>query len=129
MLSIKKGDTVKIVTGRSRGKSGKVLSVDREKNRLVVEHAQMVKRHLRANPSRNIKGGIAERESPIHISNVMLLCSTCGPIRPKVQFLPNGGTVRACRRCGNTFGLPTPPPQIQTATVKERAKVESEPRP
>jgi len=103
MLSIKKGDTVKIVAGRSRGKEGKVLSVDRVKRRVVVEHAQMVKRHTRGNPSRNIKGGIAERESPIHVSNVMLRCPTCGPIRPKVQVLPGGRKVRACRRCGNTF--------------------------
>jgi large subunit ribosomal protein L24 len=103
MLSIKKGDTVKIVAGRSRGKSGKVLSVDRVKHRVVVEHAQMIKRHTRANPAKNIKGGIAERESPIHASNVMLLCPTCGPVRPKPQVLPGGRKVRACRRCGNTF--------------------------
>ena len=103
MLSIKKGDTVKIVAGRSRGKSGKVLSVDRVKHRVVVEHAQMIKRHTRANPAKNIKGGIAERESPIHVSSVMLLCPTCGPVRPKPQVLPGGRKVRACRRCGNTF--------------------------
>ena len=103
MLAIKKGDTVKVIAGRDRGKSGKVLSVDRVKNRLVVEHVQMVKRHLRANPSRNIKGGIAERESPIHVSDVMLLCPTCGPVRPKAQVLPGSRKVRACRRCGNTF--------------------------
>ncbi|MBF8304880.1 MAG: ribosomal protein [Acidobacteria bacterium] len=97
MLSIKKGDTVKIVAGRSRGKSGKVLSVDRVKHRVVVEHAQMIKRHTRANPAKNIKGGIAERESPIHASNVMLLCPTCGPVRPKAQVLPAGRKVRACQ--------------------------------
>ena len=103
MLSIKRGDTVKVVAGRSRGKTGKVLSVDRLKHRVVVEHAQMIKRHTRANPGKNIKGGIAERESPIHVSSVMLLCPTCGPVRPKVQVLPGGRKVRACRRCGNTF--------------------------
>ena len=103
MLSIKRGDTVKVVAGRSRGKTGKVLSVDRLKHRVVVEHAQMIKRHTRANPGKNIKGGIAERESPIHASNIMLLCPTCGPVRPKAQVLPGGRKVRACRRCGNTF--------------------------
>ena len=103
MLSIKKGDTVKVVTGGSRGKTGKVLSVDRVKNRVIVEHAQMVWKHMRANPSRNIKGGRGQREGPIHLSNVMLLCPTCGPVRPKVQELPGGRKVRACRRCGNTF--------------------------
>ncbi len=103
MLGIKRGDTVKVVAGRSRGMTGKVLSVDRVKHRVVVEHAQMVKKHLRANAARNVKGGIAERESPIHVSNVMLLCPTCGPIRPKTQELPGGSKLRACRRCGNTF--------------------------
>jgi large subunit ribosomal protein L24 len=103
MLGIKRGDTVKVVAGRSRGQTGKVLSVDRVKGRVVVEHVHMLKKHLRANPGRNIKGGIAERESPISVSNVMLLCPTCGPIRPKMQELQGGRKLRACRRCGNTF--------------------------
>ena len=94
---------MKVVAGRENGKTGKVLSVDRIKHRLVVEHVQMVKKHMRANPSKNVKGGIAERESSIHVSNVMLLCPTCGPIRPKMQVLPGGRKLRACRRCGNTF--------------------------
>ena len=94
---------MKVVAGRSRGMSGKVLSVDRVKNRVVVEHVQMVKKHMRANPSKNVKGGIAERESPVHVSNIMLLCPTCGPIRPKTQVLAGGRKARACRRCGNTF--------------------------
>lgn len=103
MLGVKRGDTVKVVAGRSRGMTGKVLSVDRVKHRVVVEHVQMVKKHMRANPTKNIKGGIAERESPVHVSNVMLLCPTCGPIRPKTQVLAGGRKSRGCRRCGNTF--------------------------
>jgi len=103
MLGVKRGDTVKVVAGRSRGQTGKVLSVDRVKRRVVVEHVHMLKKHMRANPSKNVKGGIAERESPISLSNVMLLCPTCGPIRPKTQELPGGRKLRACRRCGNTF--------------------------
>ena len=94
---------MKVVAGRENGKTGKVLSVDRIKHRLVVEHVQMVKKHMRANPSKNVKGGIVERESSIHVSNVMLLCPTCGPVRPKTQVLPGGRKLRACRRCGNTF--------------------------
>jgi len=103
MLGVKRGDMVKVVAGRASGMTGKVLSVDRIKNRLVVEHVQMVKKHMRANPTRNVKGGIAERESPVHISNVMLICPTCGPIRPKTQVMGGGRKLRACRRCGNTF--------------------------
>jgi large subunit ribosomal protein L24 len=106
MLGVKRGDMVKVVAGRSRGQTGKVLSVDREKGRIVVEHVQMTKKHLRANPSKNIKGGIAEREAPISLSNVMLLCPTCGPVRPKTEVLPKGNKPRArrrCGKCGNTF--------------------------
>ena len=103
MLTIKKGDMVKVVTGRDQGKTGRVISVDRASNRVLDEHVQMVKRHMRANSSRNVKGGILERESTIHRANVMLLCPTCGPIRPRVQELPDGRKVRACRKCGNTL--------------------------
>lgn len=103
MLHIKKNDMVKIIAGRDRGKTGRVLRVDAAGNRVTVEHVQMVKRHTRPNPGRGIKGGILERESPIHLSNVMLVCPTCGPIRPRAQFLPDGKKVRACRKCGNTL--------------------------
>lgn len=105
MLTIKKGDMVKVIAGRDgiQGKTGRVLTIDEAHNRLTVEHVQMVKRHTRPNPSRNVKGGIVERESPIHRSNVMLLCPSCGPIRPKMQHLPDGKKVRACRKCGNTL--------------------------
>ena len=102
MMGIKKGDKVKVITGRDRGKEGRVISVDQERNRLLVEHVNIVKKHLRPNPSRNIKGGIAERESSIHYSNVMLVCPTCGPVRPKIQEDAHGNRTRVCRKCGNT---------------------------
>jgi len=103
MLTIKKNDTVKVISGRDAGKTGRVLQVDAARNRVVVEHVQMVKRHTRPNPAQNVKGGILERESSIHRSNVMLLCPTCGPIRPRLQGLADGRKVRACRKCGNTL--------------------------
>ena|ERR1051325_5467086 len=103
MLMIKKNDTVKVISGRDAGKTGRVLSVNAAKNRVVVEHVQMIKRHTRPNPNANIKGGIVEREGSIHRSNVMLVCASCGPIRPKVQELSDGKKVRACRKCGNTL--------------------------
>jgi large subunit ribosomal protein L24 len=103
MLSIKKNDTVKVIAGRDRGKTGRVLQIDDAKGRITVEHVQMVKRHTRPNPNRGVKGGILERESSIHRSNVMLVCPTCGPIRPRMQTLPDGKKVRACRKCGNTL--------------------------
>ena len=103
MLTIKKNDTVKVIAGRDRGKTGRVLSTDPAKKRITVEHVQVIKRHTRPNPQKNVKGGIVERESSIAVSNVMLVCPTCGPIRPKVQVLADGKRSRACRKCGSTL--------------------------
>ena len=103
MLLIKKNDQVKVISGRDRGKTGRVLDVDIARNRILVEHVQVVKRHTRPNPQRNVKGGIVERETPVHRSNVMLLCPSCGPIRVRLQKLPDGKKVRTCRKCGNTL--------------------------
>ena len=103
MLLIKKNDQVKVISGRDRGKTGRVLSLDLARNRVLVEHVQVVKRHTRPNPQKNVKGGIVERETPIHRSNVMLLCPSCGPIRVRLQKLPDGKKVRTCRKCGNTL--------------------------
>jgi large subunit ribosomal protein L24 len=103
MLTLKKNDTVKVIAGKDRGKTGRVLQLDHEKGRIVVEHVQMVKRHTRPNPAKGVKGGILERESSIDRSNVMLVCPTCGPTRYRMQSLPDGKKVRACRKCGNTL--------------------------
>ena len=103
MSLIKKNDQVKVISGRDRGKTGRVLEVDLARNRVLVEHVQMVKRHTRPNPQKNVKGGIVERESPVHRSNVMLLCPSCGPIRVRQQKLSDGKKVRTCRKCGNTL--------------------------
>jgi large subunit ribosomal protein L24 len=103
-IEIKKNDTVRVIAGRDKGKEGRVLEVDRSRNRVLVEHVMMIKRHTRPNPARQIKGGIAERESPIHISNVMIVCPQCGPSRiaHKVEELPGGKSrrTRVCRKCG-----------------------------
>ena len=74
-IELKKEDTVKVITGRDKGKTGRVLQVQRERGRILVEHVAMVKRHTRPNPQKQIKGGIAERESSIAISNVMMVNS------------------------------------------------------
>ena len=72
---IRKNDTVKVIAGKDKGKTGRVLDVDREKGRVLVEGIAMAKRHTRPNPAKQIKGGIAERESSIHLSNVMIVTS------------------------------------------------------
>ena len=97
---IRKNDTVLVVAGRDRGKRGRVLSVVAEKNRLVVEGVNMVKRHTRPNPQRNIKGGIVEREGPIAAANVQLVCPECGAqTRIGRRVLGDGRKVRVCRKC------------------------------
>jgi large subunit ribosomal protein L24 len=102
--SIRKGDTVRVISGRDRGKTGRVLSVDAAKRCVFVEHANMVKRHTRPNPAKNIKGGIVEREGPMDVSNVMLVCPRCNkPSRVGHQKLADGTQVRVCRRCGTTM--------------------------
>jgi large subunit ribosomal protein L24 len=104
ILGIRRGDMVKVMAGRSKGKTGKVLTVNREKGRLTVEHANMIKRHTRPNPSKNVRGGIVEKEGPVHISSVMLICPGCGKhTRVGHTKLADGTRVRVCRRCDTTF--------------------------
>ena len=103
-ISIRKGDQVRVIAGRDAGKSGRVLSIDAKKNRVVVEHVAIMKRHTRPNPSKNIKGGIVEREAPINVSNVLIVCSSCNKhARLGHNILPDGTKVRVCKRCGTTL--------------------------
>jgi large subunit ribosomal protein L24 len=102
-IIIRKNDTVKVISGRDKGKTGRVLSVSRTSGKLLVEHVQLVKRHTRPNPAKQIKGGIAERESPIAVSNVMLICAACGPVRVAMKVEGTGAAARrtrVCRKCG-----------------------------
>jgi len=104
IINIRKGDTVRVLSGRDAGKSGRVLSVNRRKNTMIVEHANIIKRHTRPNPAKNIKGGIVEKEGPVHASNVQIVCTGCNkPARIGRQTLPDGTKVRACNRCGATL--------------------------
>ncbi len=80
-IRIKKNDMVKVIAGRDKGKTGRVLEVNRETGRLLVEGVQMMKRHTRPNPAKQIKGGIAEKEATIHVSNVMVLTAGGIPTR------------------------------------------------
>ena len=97
---IRKNDSVLVTTGKDRGKRGRVLKVLPEKNRLVVEGVNFIKRHTKANPQRNIKGGVMEREAPLHASNVQLVCPECGkPTRLGRKVLGDGRKVRICRKC------------------------------
>jgi len=99
-IRLRKNDLVEVISGKDSGKRGKVLKVIPEKNRVIVQGVGFIKRHTRPNPQRNIKGGIAEREAPIHISNVQLVCGDCGePTRIGKKILEDGRRVRICRKC------------------------------
>jgi large subunit ribosomal protein L24 len=105
-VRLKKDDQVKVIAGRDRGKTGRVLSVDRILGKVLVEGVSMIKRHTRPNPSKQIKGGIAEKESPVAISNVMIL--TSGGVPSRIGYRVEGsGTsarrVRVAKKSGETL--------------------------
>ena len=101
-VDIRKEDTVQVISGRDKGKKGRVLRVFPDDSKILVEHVSIVKKHVRPNPQRNIKGGIAEQESRIAISNVQLVCGTCGPVRIGHE-VRGDKKVRVCRKCGTTL--------------------------
>jgi large subunit ribosomal protein L24 len=97
---IRKNDNVLVITGKDRGKRGRVLRMVPGKNRLIVEGVNMIKRHTKANPGKNIQGGIVEREASVHASNVQLVCPECGAqTRVGRKILGDGRKVRICRKC------------------------------
>jgi large subunit ribosomal protein L24 len=100
---IRKNDNVLVISGKDRGKRGRVLKVlpgEPGKLRLIVEGVNMIKRHTRANPGKQVKGGIVSREASLHASNVQLVCPECG-IQTRVghKLLGDGRKVRICRKC------------------------------
>lgn len=103
-VDIRKNDTVKVISGR--GKDDKefrrVLRVFPNDRKVLVEHVKTIKKHVRPNPQKNIKGGIAEQESRIDISNIMLVCPSCGPTRVGHEF-KGDRKYRVCKKCGSTL--------------------------
>jgi large subunit ribosomal protein L24 len=103
-LMLKKNDTVMVISGKDKGKTGKILKVFPEKDKVIVEKVNFIKEFIRRDQSRNIQGGVMEKESPIHVSNLMLYCSECGRgIRVKKKKLGDGSNIRACNRCDSTI--------------------------
>jgi large subunit ribosomal protein L24 len=97
---VRKNDNVLVTTGKDRGKRGRVLKVLPAKNRVVVEGVNIIKRHTKPNPQRQIKGGLVEREAPLHASNVQVVCPECGKAtRIGRRVLGDGRKVRICRKC------------------------------
>jgi large subunit ribosomal protein L24 len=100
---IKKNDKVIVLVGKEVGKIGTVLKVDSEKGRVLVEKVNMIKRHSKPSPKTG-QGGIVEKEAPLNISNVMVVCDKCTePTRVGKRVLEDGSKVRICRKCGETM--------------------------
>jgi large subunit ribosomal protein L24 len=101
-VDIRRNDTVKVIAGRDKGKEGRVLRVFPDDGRVLVEHVAVVKKNVRPNPAKQIKGGVAEQESRISLSNVKLMCPTCGPVR--IGHEAHGDRkMRVCKKCGMTL--------------------------
>lgn len=101
-VDIRRNDTVKVITGRDKGKEGRVLRVFPDKGKLLVEHVMMVKKTMSRKRNPKVKGGIADQESAISISNVQLVCPTCGPVRIG-HAVQGDRKVRVCKKCGTTL--------------------------
>ena len=102
-MNIRKNDTVLVIAGKDKGKKGKVRFVYPKDERLLVDGINFIKRHTRARGAAR-QAGIIEMEAPVHMSNVMLLCSKCNhPTRIGFRFLADGKKVRVCRSCGEVI--------------------------
>jgi large subunit ribosomal protein L24 len=102
-VQIRKNDSVMVISGKERGKTGKVLRVLAEKNTLLIERVNMVKRHSKPRGAQQ-PGGIVEKEAAIHASNIMIMCDKCNaPVRIGHKQLGDGKKIRICRRCGEAL--------------------------
>jgi large subunit ribosomal protein L24 len=99
-MKIRKGDRVRVLAGKDIGREGEVSRVLREEDRVLVDGVNVVKKHQRATRA-TMQGGIIDKEMPIHVSNVAILCENCGPTRVGSRFEKDGAKVRVCRKCGD----------------------------
>ena len=104
-MHVSKDDTVMVLSGRSRGKMGRVLKVLPKKRQIIVEHVNLVKRHMKADPAKGVHGGIVEKEAAINVSNVMVIDPSTGkPTRIGHKILTDGKKVRVSRKSGEMIG-------------------------
>ncbi len=96
---VKKGDTVLVTSGKDRGKRGKVLRVNSKTGTAVVERVNLLKKHTRPNPQKNVKGGILERESPLKMANLQVICPSCGKATRTGSHRTAEGAKRFCKKC------------------------------
>jgi large subunit ribosomal protein L24 len=101
-LKVRRGDNVRVMSGKDRGKEGRILAVFPEDRRIVIEGVNMIKRHLKLRAARGRsgqEGGIISKEAPVHVSNVQIVCPSCGPTRVGYK-IADGSKTRVCRKCG-----------------------------
>jgi len=99
-VHVKKNDRVYVLSGKDKGKTGKVLKVYLDKSKAIVEGINFVQKHTRPNPQKNVKGGILPKESPIHVSNLMVVCKSCNkPSRFGISVAQDDKKSRVCRKC------------------------------
>lgn len=98
-LKIKKGDRVRVLTGKDRGKEGEVMFAFPAEGKVIVDGVNVAKKHQRATRA-TMQGGIIDKDMPIPVANVALICSSCGPTRVGFRFEPDGTKVRTCKKCG-----------------------------
>jgi len=102
-VKIRRGDHVRVMTGKDRGREGRVLTVDPRSRRLIVEGVNIVKRHTKLRSARGRagqEGGIITQEAPVHVSNVQVVCPSCGPTRIGYRVVDGEPKARICRKCG-----------------------------
>jgi large subunit ribosomal protein L24 len=101
-LKIRRGDNVRVMTGKDSGKEGRILAVFPSDSRIIVEGVNIIKRHMKLRAARGRsgqEGGIIQKEAPVHVSNVQIVCPSCGPTRVGYK-LSDGTKTRVCRKCG-----------------------------
>lgn len=103
-ILLRKNDEIIVISGKDKGKKGKILKVMPGKRKVVVEKINFIKEFIRRDQSKNVQGGIMEKEAPIHISNVKLYCSECEQgVRVRMQEMQDGSNGRVCTKCGSSL--------------------------
>lgn len=100
MTKLKAGDTVMVIAGKDAGKQSRIEKIFPREDKVLVEGVNVAKKHTKGNPQQPNSGGIIDRDMPIHVSNVMIVCKDCGPTRIGVRVDPKKGKVRVCKKCG-----------------------------
>jgi len=100
MTKLKAGDTVMVIAGKDAGRQSRIEKILPRQNKILVEGVNVAKRHTKVNPQQPNSGGIIDRDMPIDISNVMIVCPDCGPTRIGVRYDDKRGKLRVCKKCG-----------------------------